>query len=378
MSGHDASDVGLSAVKEGLERFAAGFTHLPLYHRICRAAAQDDEVASVLTHARPGQARAVLLLAAIHDLVLSHPDLPAARWFSSVVGASNVPTTGDPWPDIRAAVIDHRASLERTVAERSTQTNEVNRVAFLAPVIADVCAGAPQRDLILVELGASAGLLLAPDRYDVQLQLPGGGVRRYGDATSPVRCGGRLTDDSGPLSEAALPPIVARRGVDADPQSLRDPDAVRWLEACLWPDQPARVERFAAAAELVRGDPPVVVRGDLIEALPDLLNDASHDLDPARVQLVVFSSWALTYVARPRRTEVPAILAAFAGRTGIPVWWVTAEPPAGVPGIPLPPGWSADDTGTVLGVRAWRGGDEAPPRLWGTCHPHGEWLTRLA
>lgn len=374
----DSRDVDLSHVREALLEFAAEFVHLTLYHRICSAAALDDEVASVLTHARPGQARPVLLLAAIHDLVLAHPEIPAARWYSSVVGAAHIPTDGDPWPQIRAAIIDHRATLERTVAERSTQTNEVNRVAFLAPVIAEVCADEPARHLALVELGASAGLLLAPDRYDVQLQLPGGGVRRYGDDTSPVHCRALLTDDSTPLAGVALPRIVARRGIDAQPQSLLDPAAVRWLEACLWPDQPSRVERFAAAAALVRSDPPVVVRGDLIEGLPALLDDTTSGLDPDSVQLVVFSSWALTYVSRPRRTAVPAILAAFAARTGIPVSWVTAEPAGAVPGIPLPPGWSADDTGTVLGVRTWRGVNEAPPRLWGTCHPHGEWLTRLA
>ncbi len=368
--------MGLAGIRDGLRRFAADYAHLPLYHRIASAAADDELVAAILTHARPGQARAVLLLAAIHDLMLSRPDLPAARWYSSVVGAPNVPTTGDPWPEIRAAVLDHREQLEQVVATRNTQTNEVNRAAYLAPLLADVAADLPDRDLVLVELGCSAGLLLALDRYAVQLTDPSGRTVTYGDPASPVRCAGRLTADSAPLGSAQLPRVRAHRGIDADPPSLRDPSAVRWLEACLWPDQPARVERFAAAARLVADDPPVVVTGDLVDGLPQLLKDATDGLDPEQLHVVVFSSWALTYVERARRPELVTTMAEFASRSGIPVSWATAEPAGAAPGMPLVGGWSADDSGTVLGVRAWREGAERPPLVWGTCHPHGEWIRR--
>lgn len=378
MGQRDTLDVGLAEIRKRLRRFAADYAHLPLYHRISSAAAEDDDVAAVLTHARPGQARPVLLLAAVHDLVLAHPDLPAARWYSSVVGSPNLPASGDPWPDVRAAVLDHRAELDGVVATRSTQTNEVNRAAYLAPLIAAAAADLPDRDVALVEFPALplAGLLLALDRYAVQLSDPLGHTIAYGDQTSSVHCRGRLAADSAAPSATPLPRIIARRGIDADPPSLREPTAVRWLEACLWPDQPARVERFVAAVELVHRDPPVVEAGDLVDGLPGLLDGVTSILDPRRVHVVVFSSWALTYVARSRRPEVPGALAEFASGSGIPVSWVTAEPAAAVPGMPLPRGWSADHSGTVLGLQSWRAGREQAPRVWGTCHPHGEWIQR--
>ena len=40
--------------------------------------------------------------------------------------------------------------------------------------------------------------------------------------------------------------MVWRRGIDLAPVDLHDPDAVRWLECCIWPDQPERLARLPA------------------------------------------------------------------------------------------------------------------------------------
>ena len=98
-----------------------------------------------------------------------------------------------------------------------------------------------------------------------------------GDPASPVRCSGE--DRSGrPLAgrpaALALPRLVGRAGVDRHPVDLSDVDAVRWLEACLWPDVPGRVERFRRAVRLVAGAPSPVVEGDMVDDLPDVLAGA--------------------------------------------------------------------------------------------------------
>lgn len=94
----------------------------------------------------------------------------------------------------------------------------------------------------------------------------------------------------------------------------------------------------------------------------------------APVHVVVFSSWALTYVARERRHLVGAALAALAA-DGRPVSWVTAEPPRCAHGVE-PPTELLQAVGgdTVLGLRRWRDGHEQPPACLGVAHPHGEWL----
>ena len=354
----------LAKVQHRFANFAQGHAHLPLYHRISAAAARDDEVAALLLAARPGQARPVLLLAALHDLVLRRPDLPAARWYASVVGRETLPT-GDPWPEVRTTVLDHRDELTDVIATRTTQTNEVNRTVYLTAGLTRAAAGLPDTPLALVELGASAGLLLALDRYDTALTRDDAPSTRYGDPASPVRCGGE--DRSPTPLGLAIPPIASRAGLDLDPVDLHDAKAVRWLEACLWPDVAGRVERFTAAVDLVRSAPPPVVRGDLVDDLADVVGQYADD--PA-THLVVYTSWSLTYVDKARRPAVAQTLARLAA-SGRPVSWLTAEPAGCVPGIPaLQAG--LDDDSTVLGLRTWRHGDERTPAVLGTAHPHGE------
>lgn len=369
----DAQDgTTLDEVREHFARFAEGQRHLTLYRAICLGLADDPETARLLLAAQPGQARPVLYLAALHDLVLGDPALPAARWYPSVVGRGAVPL-GDPWPDVRRTILDHADELRETIATRRTQTNEVNRAVYVAIGLALAAADAPTRPTVLVELGASAGLLLQVDRYRIELQRRGVTLV-VGDASSPVTCHGEDRSPA-PLPDLVLPPVVARAGLDVSPVDVDDENAVRWLEACLWPDVPGRVERFRAALELLRMDGPPVSAGDMVD---DLRGTAHAALDRAsvgggNVHLVVFSSWALTYVKRERRWELADLLAELAQEVAS-VSWVTAEPAGTVPGLPAPEGLSTHDDTTVLGARRWRDGRELPPETWGTCHPHGEWV----
>ena len=394
-------------VQQMCRDFAASYPDLRLYRAICEGAAADDEVAGLLTAARPGQARPVLLLAALHELVLRRPDLPAARWYPSVTG-DPVPE-GDPWPDVRRTARAHAEELRAVIASRSTQTNEVNRVVYLAPLLAQAAADVPTAPVVLVEMGASAGLLLGVDRYRIEItpsgaedadpvtrsSSPGGdapvaGSRRrggaapvvLGDPTSSAVCAG-VQRAGASVRGLRLPTIVGRVGIDRSPVPLDDADEVRWLEACLWPDVPGRLERFRAAVALLRADPPALVAGDMVDDLEAVAHSAravaTAGLDADRsgpVHMVVFSSWALTYVARERRPEVADALAALAA-DGRPVSWLTAEPPGCVPGLPRPPGdpdRPPNEASTILGARRWRAGVEPPPARWGTCHPHGTTL----
>ncbi|MEP6651224.1 MAG: DUF2332 domain-containing protein [Lapillicoccus sp.] len=372
-----AAGTDLATLQGRFADFATSYAELPLYSAVCRAVASDPS-AALLQAAAPGQDRPVLWLAAIHDLVLREPDLPAARWYASVVGSDHVPK-GDPWPDVRQAVLTHQDELRAVIATRTTQTNEVNRCVFLAPALALACADLSDRPVVLVEMGASAGLLLGLDRYRVELAGPRGSVV-FGDPASTVSCSGQdrsdrpLADRAGTRRESlVLPQVAARRGVDRHPVDLGDAAAVRWLEACLWPDVPGRVERFRSAVQLLAGTPIPVVAGDMVDDLPEVIDGALRAEAP-NAHLVVFSSWALTYVDRSRRPKVATALASLA-RDGRPVTWLTAEPPKCVPGVEAPTE-RPEDRGqtTVLAARRWRDRSERAPVILGTSHPHGEWV----
>lgn len=361
----------LARIQRRFSEFAIEYAALPLYATICRHLADDPDLASMLLAARPGQARPVLWLAALHDLVLRRPDAPAAQWYPSVVGADALPA-GDPWPDVRRTVREHRDVLLEQIATHGTQTNEVNRAVYLALGLAAASHDTRDRPLALVELGASAGLLLAVDRYAVRIDSSEGEVV-LGDPASSVRCAGQ--DRSGTVvglgSETlALPPVRGRVGIDLDPVDLADDGAVRWLEACLWPEVPGRVERFRAARDLLRGQQPTVLRHDMADGLPAAVERARAQAG-AGAHVVVFSSWALTYVDASRRTDLEAAVRLLA-LDGEAVSWLTAEPPECAPGIEAPAG--ADDGSTVVGLRRWRGGRERESVTLGTCHPHGAWV----
>ena len=373
MSEAASGTTALEQVQRHFARFARGHAHLRLYHAICRGLADDPDAASLLLAAQPGQARPVLLLAALHDLVLRRPELPAARWYASVVGRDAV-ATGDPWPEVRATILDHADELRRTIATHRTQTNEVNRAVYVAAAVSLAARDLPDTPVVLVELGASAGLLLEVDRYRVELRRQGVALV-VGDPDSAVTCHGEDRSPT-PLASLALPPVAARVGLDVAPIDTADADAIRWLEACIWPDVPRRIERFRAAMILLRTDPPRLQRGDMVEDLEGTVEATLQDLTSTEgrdLHLVVFSSWALTYVERARRGFVAEVLARCA-RAVPAVSWDTAEPAGCVPGLPLPEGLPVDDDTTVLGARRWRGGRELAAEAWGTCHPHGEWL----
>src|SRR5262245_7990776 len=110
----------------------------PSYERLALAVSRDDEVLALL-HALPPAKRQPNLLFAVVRLLGGPVHDPVA--FREYVMAD--------WPTIEAEM--------RT---RSTQTNEVGRCAVLLPVLTSL----PQ-PLALLDIGASAGLCLYPDRY---------------------------------------------------------------------------------------------------------------------------------------------------------------------------------------------------------------------
>ncbi|MDN5768187.1 MAG: DUF2332 domain-containing protein [Humibacillus sp.] len=370
-SDHDGPDEGLelSDVQTMFAEFATNLPELPLYAAICRGVAADPEAAAPLLAASAGQRRPVLWLAALHDLVLRDPAVAAARWYAGAAARDPAPP-GDPWPDVRCTVLEHRDTLTETIATHSTQTNEVNRAVYLAAAFGAACADVAEQTVALVEMGASAGLLLLLDHYRIERRSSHGNSL-VGAPHSPVVCVGE--DRSDTVSPAAPLPIVASRvGLDLHPVAIDDVVGLRWLEACLWPDVPGRLERFRSAVELAREHPPTLVRGDMVDDLAAVVALAQQNARPSS-QVVVFSSWALTYVARERRQRVAEVLDRAAAR-GVPVSWVTAEPMGCMPGVTLPPSLTAHDATTVLAVRRWRDGSETEPRVLGTCHPHGEWI----
>jgi hypothetical protein len=166
---------------------------------------------------------------------------------------------------------------------RRTQTNEAGRCATLLPVLARL----PQ-PLALLEVGASAGLCLLPDRYGYDYgrqQLP---APQTDAPVFPCRA-----DLPTPLP-THHPTVAWRCGLDLHPIDVADAAACAWLETLVWPEQADRLHRLRAAMAVARQDPPRLVQGDLLSDLAACAAQA-----PTDATLVVFHSAVLAYVADP-------------------------------------------------------------------------------
>ena len=156
------------------------------------------------------------------------------------------------------------------------------------------------------------------------------------------------------------PEVVWRRGIDLSPVDLGDPDAVRWLESCVWPDQPHRLARLRAAMAVARTDPPLVVPGDLLDQVGPVVAQA-----PAGATVVVFHAAALVYLPPPDRRRFAALMAE------LPAVWLSAEGAGVVPALAARLGRAPTPDPAVFLI------GKGPSRLLALADPHGAWLRWL-
>jgi len=198
----------------------------------------------------------------------------AARWHGA--------ETPSDYAELKRTLLEREDAVRQTIRDRATQTNEAGRLATLTPVFAQIAAEVGP--LSLIEVGASAGLCLYPDRYDY--------------VWPPL---GALTGSGGPILSAEATPglpmpdrhpeVAWRGGVDLNPLDVHDEDAMAWLTNLVWPEQDDRRHRLREAIAIARQEPPRIVRGDLFDALPALLAEAGQHGTP-----VVFHSAVVAYL----------------------------------------------------------------------------------
>lgn len=263
--------------------------YAPLYEEICRGVAEDAELVAALDRLPRARRIPNLLLGVVRLLGGPVADFPSFRAWASA----------------------NWAAVAAEMMVRSTQTNEAGRCATLLPVLA-----ALPGPLSLVEVGASAGLCLQPDRYRYSYD----GGPELGPADSPVLLSCR-TSGSVPVP-TAVPEVVHRVGVDLSPLDPRSPDDLAWLEALVWPGQPERLDRLRAAAAVAARDPAPMVTGDLNEVVQDVI-----DACPADSTAVVFHSAVLVYLSTVERATFAATMATSRAH------WLSNEGPRVFPDI---------------------------------------------
>jgi len=131
---------------------------------------------------------------------------------------------------------------------------------------------------------------------------------------------------------------------------------VRWLEALIWPGDRERLHRLRLAVAAARADPVPLRAGNAVDILPAVVAEA-----PARLPLVVITTYSLHHFTREDRTAFSARLIELAGERT--VWWLTTASRN-----------ETDRSGVELRARTLRDGRLVSDDLLCRHHPHGRWL----
>jgi hypothetical protein len=275
--------------------------YAPFYDRLARGIAHDPDLLAIAAYSRSGQQEPNLFLAAVHYLLLRGTDHDLAAFYPGVTQSAAAPA-GDPVPAFRSFCHDHRAALIELVSSKLVQTNEPRRCAVLLPAFMTVTRLAGGMPLVLVEVGASAGLNLLFDRYGYDY----GAGRFAGDPKSPVQftCAWRSTAMPPALGE--MPQVVTRIGIDLNPIHASDPESMLWLRALVWPEHPERAAQLQQVLTLAQHQPPTLLAGDALTVLPQVVAGT-----PRGVALGVFHTATLGHFpveARERfRSLIPEL-----------------------------------------------------------------------
>jgi hypothetical protein len=257
----------------------------------------------------------------------------------------------DPWSDPVPVLTERRDWLRRFVRTQGVQTNEVQRSWVLLPCFLDVARRSGVETLDLIELGPSAGLNLVWDRYRYGYEQG-----RWGDDGAALELTG---EERRPVPATLLrlrPRVRQRRGIDLSPLDVTRPGDALLLKSFVWADQHERLERLDRAVDTLRGDPPQLEQGDIVERLPGLLAERL----PGALT-VVFQTAVRGYLSRESWKSMLTALDE-AGRQ-FPLALISVSRPA--------PGehryWG-------LWLRLWPDGEK---RLLAHAGFHGQWLEWL-
>jgi hypothetical protein len=291
MTGHDPA----KGISDNYREFARLEAHgrSPAYESLAESVADDPAILRFLGSLPPDKRQPNLLFATARYLLGAPADIARLR---AMVGQA-----GD--------------ELAAQMCARRTQTNEPARCTAMMPALAQL-----PPPLALIEVGASAGLTLLPDRYSYDY----GGHRIAG--TDPLAPTLRCTP-AGPVPlPAQVPDVVWRAGLDVNPLDVSNDADVEWLTCLVWPGEGNREQRLAAAVATARRDPAPVHRGDLLDDLPALAAQA-----PPEATLVVYHTSVLSYVTPGKRRQFADAVA------GLGAVWLSNESPGVIPGLPVPP-----------------------------------------
>jgi len=315
------------------------------------------------THLTPDSAFGARILNWPGDPARDALSLRAAGALNAFVRAGRAPRLASAWPPAEPRESLLLAGLAQTIAahdgeltgwlDSPPQTNETGRAgAILGAAL--VLAGELRMPLAIFEIGASAGLNLAFDRYRYTIDEEGAG---WGSPDATVNIEAPWRGDRPPPLDAPLA-LASRVACDLNPLDPSRPADRERLMAYIWADQFRRIARAQAALDLAAEAPWRVEKADAAHWLAQRWAEPQRDGE-ARV-LVHTVMWQ--YMPEATRAQIRDALADHGAR---------ATPEKPLARISM----EADSTSGAARLRLsiWRGGGEERREL-GRADFHGRYV----
>lgn len=264
---------------------ARHFRSCPLYEHILRVVANSDDVLGIVSQTPKGPQPTNLLLASVHYLLLREPGEELAQWCESIVDDPlPVETVDEAFVTFCLEKSDQLVALLKT---RLVQTNEVARTIPLRAALAYILKEFEIRQPCdYVEIGASAGLLMAFEAYRYEV-----GDQVLGSETSPLTLS--TTWEGDPLPLEPLPVFQSIKGIDLHPVDLNDPDERLWLHALVWPNAHHRRAQLDAAFSAAENHDVSVEAKDVVDWVETQL-----EAKPTDTPLLVFHAAVRAHMPR--------------------------------------------------------------------------------
>jgi hypothetical protein len=264
----------------------------PLFSALAHSCADDDDIAGLVSVARPGQP-IVLLLCVVQYLLFRSSQEKLARYFPSVTETPG--PSSEAFPAFREFCLDRRDEVMDLLSRRTVNTNLVEKASSLMPGMRYISriAGEP---LTLLEICCSAGMNLMFDEYRYDY----GPFGQVGIENSPVKLKCKVIGTGRPPVDA-IPRIKERVGVDLVKMDPASPLDRLWMEAVLYPEWNVERERLRAALSIRTQRSVRTLIGDALEVVPSLLEELPGTL-------CVLLSYCLGQWSAAAKTELDEML----------------------------------------------------------------------
>ncbi len=271
-------------------------SYAPTYARFSRAIATAPDLLALAARTRPGQRIPNMFLAASQYLFGERlREMPAEEFLT--------------------ACREHGDEITDLCAGRLVQTNEARRSCLLLPALTEATRRR-NTPLWLIEVGASAGLLLIFDRYRYDYGWAG----QAGDPDSPLLLECEVRGEIAPPLDFSSEKLAGRTGIDLSPIRTDDTDAIRWLRALIWPDHTDRLARLDAALALAGTHPVELHAGDALDLLPEIVESIPKGITP-----IIFHYATLIHFKKENQERFSQLVSDLAHARQDDLLWLQAE-----------------------------------------------------